>query len=236
MTSWNFNPRQKVTIEQIATVAAGEGGPALEAQVRAAAASDQRVSEILKDFSNAITAMRGDAMTEPPADVVARAKALGVRLESRRAESISPVAILGKAFDRAGAVVLDWLQPDGELALAGVRDDRGADVLEAVIDSAEIVIRAERTPAQNGIVRLVGEVARTDDMPVRATVALLDASGMVIATDETDSIGMFAIALTRDAREVAVSARAATGELHPTIVLPLGPASKPASKDEGAAG
>lgn len=228
MTSANHNPKHgKVTIEEIATVASGEAGPTLEARVQEAAAREPRVAETLASFLNIVAAMDGDAMNEPPVEAMARAKALGARLASRRAETRSPFAMLGEMFDRAGAVVLEWLNPDQSpnhgLALAGVRDDRGADLLEAVVDQAHLVIRAERTPAQDGVVRLVGEVMRDDDMPVKAEVAVLDVRGVVLSTDSTDSLGMFAIELPSESHEVVVSARAPDGTVHPTIVLPLGP-------------
>ena len=70
---------------------------------------------------------------------------------------------------------------------------------------------------------IVGEVTRGDDMPVKAMVAVLDAHGVVLSTDETDALGMFALPLPRESHEVVVSAHASDGTDHPTIVLPLGP-------------
>jgi hypothetical protein len=120
--------------------------------------------------------------------------------------------------------VLEWVNPQNGVTLAGVRDDRGADVLEATVDQAQITIRAERTPAQDGVLRLVGEVIRDDESSVKARLAVLDAAGTVLSTDATDALGMFAIELPRGSHEVVVSARSADGTVHPTIVLPLGPA------------
>lgn len=224
MTSANHNPKHsRVTIEEIATVASGEAGPTLEARVQEAAAREPRVAETLTSFLNIVSAMSGDTSNEPPVEALARAKALGARLASRRADRRASFAMLGEMFDRAGAVVLGWINPENGLALAGVRDDRGADLLEAVVDEAQLVIRAERTPAQDGVLRLVGEVMREDEMPVKAEVAVLDARGVVLSTDSTDSLGMFSIELPRESHEVVVSARAPDGTVHPTIVLPLGP-------------
>jgi len=118
--------------------------------------------------------------------------------------------------------VVEWINPESGLTVAGVRDDRGADVLEATVDQAEITIRAERTPAQDGVLRLVGEVIRDDDTPVKASLAVLDVNGIVLSTDTTDSLGMFAIELPAESYEIVVSARSADGTVHPTIVLPLG--------------
>jgi len=219
----NTNPPRKVTIDEIATVASGEGGPALEARVQDAARREPLVGQTLTSFLRIVSAMDGDLSNEPPASAVAEAKSLGRRLATRRPSTRSPVAMLGEVFDRAGAVVLGWLNPDSGVALAGIRDDRGADMLEAVVDAARITIRAERTPAQDGIVRLVGEVTRHDDMPVKASLAVLDGHGVVLSTDTTDSLGMFAIALPAASHEVVVSAHAPDGSPHPTIVLPLGP-------------
>jgi hypothetical protein len=148
---------------------------------------------------------------------------LGRQLSSRRTTSRSPLAVFGEMFDRAGAVVVEWLNPDSGLSVAGVRDDRGADVLEATVEQAEITIRAERTPAQDGVLRLVGEVISNDDTPVKASLAVLDVNGIVLSTDTTDSLGMFAIELPAESSEIVVSARSADGTVHPTIVLPLGP-------------
>lgn len=223
MTNSTPNPRQTVTIEEIATVASGEGGPALETRVQDAAARDPRVATTLSRFLAMVEAMQGDLVNEPPTEAVARARELGARLAARRTEARSPIAALGEMFDRAGAVVLQWLNPDNGLSLAGVRDDRGADVLEAAVQSANIIIRAERTPAQDGVLRLVGEVMREDDTPAKARIALLDAKGVVLATDTTDSLGMFAMDLPSESHELVVSARSADGTMHQTIVLPLGP-------------
>lgn len=222
MTTPRNNPQRSVTIEEIATVASGEAGPALEARVQEAATRDTRVAHTLTSFLRIVEAMDGDLLNEPPVEALAQAKALGQRLHARRAPSSSPLAILGEMFDRAGAIVLEWVNPQNGLTLAGVRDDRGADVLEATVDQAQITIRAERTPAQDGVLRLVGEVIRDDDSPVKARLAVLDAAGTVLSTDTTDSLGMFAIELPRESYEVVVSARSADGTVHPTIVLPLG--------------
>jgi hypothetical protein len=223
MTAPSFNPSNRVTIDEIAAVASGEGGSILESRVQQAASRDPKVAATLADFLRAIDRMSGDSANEPPIEALMRAKALGRRLADRRVAARSPAAMLGELFDRAGAVVLEWLQPNGNLALAGVRDDRGADLLEAVVDAAEITIRAERTPAQDGVVRLVGEVIRQDEMPVKAELAVLDARGVVVAADSTDALGMFAVALPSGAREVVVRAHGADGMTHATVVLPLGP-------------
>jgi hypothetical protein len=221
----NSTPSRKVSIEQIADAASGVAGPALMAEVQSAATRDPRVAKLLSSFTSAVVAMKGDLLHEPSAETVMRAKALGARLAPRRAESRSPITMLGEVFDRAGAVVLEWLNPDNGIALAGVRDDHGADVFEAVVDTAQITIRAERTIAKDGIVRMVGEVMRGDDMPVKAIIAVLDADGVVLSTDATDALGMFAINLPIGSCEVVVSARAVDSTVHPTIVLPLGPGS-----------
>lgn len=223
MTTPKNNPLRSVTIDEIATVASGEAGPALEARVQEAATRDTRVAQTLTTFLRIVDAMDGDVLNEPPTEALAQAKALGRQLVSRRATSRSPLAVFGEMFDRAGAVVVEWLNPDSGLALAGVRDDRGADVLEATVEQAEITIRAERTPAQDGVLRLVGEVISNDDTPVKASLAVLDVNGVVLSTDTTDSLGMFAIELPAESSEIVVSARSADGTVHPTIVLPLGP-------------
>ena len=223
MTNSPENLWPVVTIEEIATVASGEAGPTLEARVQQAAAHDGRIAETLSAFLAIVDAMEGDLQNEPPAEAIAEAKALGARLHQRRAPSSSPLVLLGEMFDRAGAVVLEWLNPQGGMALAGVRDDRGADILEATVEQAQLTIRAERTPAQDGVLRLVGEVILDDDSPVKARLAVLDDRGVVLSTDLTDSLGMFAIELPTGAHEVVVSARSPHGGMHPTIVLPLGP-------------
>ena len=127
MNTSSSNPGKRPTIDEIAAVASGEGGSALEARVQAAAARDPRVASTLSGFLQAVNTMRGDEANEPPAAALAQAKALGARLADRRVASRNPVALLGEMFDRAGAVVLEWFNPEGGLALAGVRDDRHGD-------------------------------------------------------------------------------------------------------------
>jgi hypothetical protein len=90
MTTPANNTPRGVTIEEIATVASGEAGPALEARVQEAAMRDTRVAQTLSSFLRIIDAMDGDVLNEPPAEALAQAKALGARLHARRAPSSSP--------------------------------------------------------------------------------------------------------------------------------------------------
>jgi hypothetical protein len=66
-----------------------------------------------------------------------------------------------------------------------------------------LTIRAERTRAQDGIVRLVGEVHAIDRSPARATIVVLDAHARILAIDESDEIGLFHVRLPDGSAEIA---------------------------------
>ncbi len=217
-----------VTNAELIAVASGDGDAALLARVHDAARESPRIAAQLALFVRIVDAMRADDAHEPAMNAVLAAKALGAQLHVRRArvEREDHAALPTKAgmlFDRAAAIVLDWLRPDGTPAFAGLRDDRGADVLEVSADTAGYIIRCERTPAMDGITRLVGELVARDGAPLRAHITLLDAQGASSEWTRTDGLGMFAIALTHDAREVVFAARDASGTEFTPIVLPLAP-------------
>ena len=152
--------RNPVTTVDLIAVAAGDGDKALITRVHDAARASTLVAGQLAMFSRIVDAMRGDNLNEPSINALVAAKALGAQLHARRARAdhrdrVVLPTFVETLFDRAAAIVLDWLRPDGTPAFAGLRDDRGADLLEVSADAAGFVIRCERTPAMEGITRLV---------------------------------------------------------------------------------
>lgn len=175
-----------------------------------------------------------DAQFEPPARAVRAACGLGTMLAARRSASAltsgvcDPFAAIGELLDRAGAAICDWLTPQGELAFAGLRDDRGADLLALDEPRTGMALRAERTPAADGSLRLVGEASTLEGgMPLRARLVQLDGDGRVVAVDATDGLGMFAIELRRETRELAIVRDAGADETNAsrTLILALTPRS-----------
>lgn len=158
----------------------------------------------LPDPERIAALMRGDGLFEPPADAVSRARDLRVRIAAR-ATGTRPLR-LGDLLDRAAAIACDWLQGPAP-ALAGLRDDRGAELLDARVDAATgapFEIHCERTVFADGRSRLVGEVVAADGAAVRARILALAADDRVVASTEVDALGLFAIELDRAATAIAV--------------------------------
>ena len=155
--------------------------------------------------------LRGDAAFEPPASALASACALRSRIAARRAPDASAFAKIGELLDIAGARVVDWLGLSPDRALAGVRDDRGDEFVDAAIPGSGVAIVAERTVGEDARVRFVGEFRGADGAPVRGRLAVLDAQNRVLVEEELDAFGMFSIRLPADARRVAFARREAQG-------------------------
>ena len=173
-----------------------------------------------------VSMLRDDARFEPPAQSLAQARSIGARVAARymagTRNSGNPLAMVGAVLDRAQAMVGAWLVPTPGAALAQLRDDRGSEVLTATIAAHSLSLRAERTLAQDGLVRLVGDILRADGTPVRAGISIIDEAARVVLYEETDALGMFAIRLPDDAYEIVIQPResATIAEEHP-VVLPL---------------
>jgi hypothetical protein len=160
--------------------------------------------------------LRDNAAFEPPARLVAAVRRLGADALAARRNATGVArwtATVGAIFDDAGAIVRQWLTPQGELAFAGLRDDRGADTLEIEERAANLSVRAERTPLRDGRVRIVGEATRLDGGTVRVEVALIDGSRTVQRIVESDALGMFALDLADDTRALAFVPRGGTAVL-----------------------
>jgi hypothetical protein len=160
--------------------------------------------------------LRDDAAFEPPARLVAAVRKLGADalVARRNAAGITRwTATVGAIFDNAGAIVRQWLTPQGELAFAGLRDDRGADTLEIEERDADLSVRAERTPVRDGRVRIVGEATRLDGSAVRSQIVLLDGARQVQRVEDSDALGMFALDLADDTRILAIVPRGGTAVL-----------------------
>lgn len=177
-------------------------------------ASDQ--SPLSPDPERLAAFMAGDGALEPPPEALARAKALGARLAHRAgATPAARLLAIGAVLDRTLASIGEWLQGPSP-AIAGLRDDRGAELLDASV--AAIELHCERIVLPDGRSRIVGEVFGPEGATVRATVAILDASDRVLAACETDSLGMFALEAGSDACSIAVEARAPRRTV---VLLPL---------------
>lgn len=193
-----------------------------------------------------VAILRDDARFEPPASAMVAARALGARISARAAAPRTSVlahlaaraaAEVGDAFDRAGAAIVAWINPEPDLgearlAFAGLRDDIAsgltADTLEATLAASGLVVHAERTRAQDGVVRLVGEVHAIDRSPARATIVVLDQQARILAFEESDEIGLFHVRLPEGSTEIAfvphpsAAGGAGSTESLRASVLPLG--------------
>ena len=184
--------------------------------------------------------LREDAAFEPPARLVDLVRRMGTeRLAPRRAGSRAAAGIsewtsawnaawnttVGSIFDDAGAVVRAWLTPQGGLAFAGLRDDRGADIIALDEPAADLSVRAERTPTRHGRVRIVGESTRLDGSSVRARIVLLDRARRVLKVEESDALGMFALDLADGTAVLAIVPRGGTG-----VLLELDAGDRPSSE------
>ena len=146
--------------------------------------------------------LRGDSAFEPPADAMSRALALRTRIAARRAGSPALLARVGEYMDLAGARVVEWLGLAPDTALAGIRDDRGAEIVDAPIAGTDLALVAERTIGEDALVRFVGEFRHASGAAVRGRLAVLDAENRVLADGELDGFGMFSLTLASDARRI----------------------------------
>ena len=229
MNSDASHPTPPVTIDEIVACVLGQASLDVSDRVRAAVESTPRCAELFNTITTSVRLMRDDVQFEPPPACVTRAIGLSSALRSRepsRARSIGIKAALGAIFDRAGAHIFEWLNPDGELAFAGLRDDRGNDVISLESPDINIAVRAERVTGQDGVVKIIGEVLRSDGTPLRTQLLVLDANARVLAVDESDSLGMFLVTLVPTAHELVFTALSdGAGNTMKTCVLTLGPRS-----------
>jgi hypothetical protein len=211
--------------EDLAAIAFGEAAPELVRRVDDAARRDPAIAAALRRMRVAADAVRAECTAapelEPPTDAVARAIALGARVAARRQRTVGPVASIGSALETTGAAIASWLGlglglglaraegGDAETAaLAGFRDDRGADAIAGTIGA--LTLRAERVEAEDGTERVVGEVARAGSTggAMRGTVAALGAGQTVLACAELDHFGMFTLAVPAGTALLALVDRA----------------------------
>jgi hypothetical protein len=151
-----------------------------------------------------------DGAFEPPAAALARAMALRTRIAARRVQSAALLATVGEWMDLAGPHAVEWLGLEPGTALTGVRDDRGAEIVEAPIAGRDITIVAERTVGEDGIVRFVGEFRSASGATLRGRLAVLDDNQRVVVHVELDAFGMFACTLSPAARAVVFMPRTST--------------------------
>lgn len=211
--------------EDLAAIAFGEAAPELVRRVDEAAKRDPAIAAALRRMRVAADAVRAECTAapelEPPTDAVGRAIALGARVAARRQRTVGPVASIGSALETTGAAIASWLglglglglarAEDGDAetaALAGFRDDRGADAVAGTIGA--LTLRAERIEAEDGTERVVGEVARAGSTggAMRGTVAALAAGQTVLACAELDHFGMFTLAVPAGTALLALVDRA----------------------------
>ncbi len=204
--------------EDLAAVAFGDAAQDVARRVDDATKRDPAIAAALRGMRVAADAVRAEctaADLEPPIDAVGRAIALGARVAARRQKVVGAVASIGSALDTAGAAIASWLGlaraegADAETAaLAGFRDDRGADAVAGTIGA--LTLRAERIEAEDGSERVVGEVARAGGTggAMRGTVAALGAGRTVLARAELDHFGMFTLAVPVGTARLALIDRA----------------------------
>jgi len=210
--------------EDLAAVAFGDAAQDVARRVDEAAKRDPAIAAVLRGMRVAAEAVRTECTAaselEPPMDAVGRAIALGARVAARRQRAFGAVASIGSALDTAGAAIASWLglgpaRGDGAdaetAALAGFRDDRGADAVAGTVGA--LTLRAERIEAEDGSERVVGEVARAGGTggaggAMRGTVAALGAGQTVLARAELDHFGMFTLAVPAGTAQLALVDRA----------------------------
>lgn len=164
--------------------------------------------------------LRGDAGFEPPAAALSRALGLRARIAARRADSPSMLSKVGDLMDLAGAQLVEWLGLAPETALPGVRDDRGAETVDAAIPGSDLVLVAERSVGEDALVRMVGEFRHRSGAAVRGRIVVLDAENRVLADGELDAYGMFSLTLAANARRIVFARRG--DEAGPAVVIDLG--------------
>lgn len=164
--------------------------------------------------------LRDDARFEPPAGALGRALGLRARIAARRAESPSMLAKVGDLMDLAGARFVEWLGLSPDTALAGIRDDRGAEIVDAPIPGSDLVLVAERSVGEDALVRFVGEFRHASGAAVRGRIAVVDAENRVLADGELDAFGMFSLTLPGAARRVVFVQRGV--EAKHAVVIELG--------------
>lgn len=168
--------------------------------------------------------LRDDARFEPPAAALAQALSLRTRIAARRGETPSMLAKVGDlvntAIDLAGARVVEWLGLSPDTALAGIRDDRGAEIVDAPVPDTDLVLVAERSVGEDALVRFVGEFRHVSGAAVRGRIVVLDADNRVLADGELDAFGMFSLTLPAGARRIVFAQRSA--EPRRAVVIDLG--------------
>ena len=168
--------------------------------------------------------LREDIGFEPPIAAFERALALRARIAARRPGSSAVLAKVGDLMDLAGARVVEWLGLSPDTAIAGVRDDRGAEIVDAPIPGSDLVLVAERCVAEDGLARLVGEFRHASGASVRGRIAVLDADNRVLADGDIDAFGMFSLTLAHDTRRIVLLQRG--GDAKAPVVVDLGGGSR----------
>lgn len=168
--------------------------------------------------------LRDDTGFEPPPAAFERALGLRARIAARRAGSSAVLAKVGDLMDLAGARVVEWLGLSPDTAIAGVRDDRGAEIVDAPVPGSDLVLVAERCVAEDGLARLVGEFRRASGASVRGRISVLDEENRVLADGEIDAFGMFSLTLAERARRVVLIERG--GDANAPVVVELGGGSR----------
>ena len=109
-----------------------------------------------EDATALLSILRADALNEPPVSALEHALRLGRTLTQTPLQSGSGSQALTDLAAALGAIIARLVQPNPDLALAGLRDDSVASELLFATDGLQISM--EIAPARNGNARLIGEV------------------------------------------------------------------------------
>ncbi len=177
----------QVTYEQLIAYAAGELAADEAAEVEAHLARDPSAAATVARYRMAQATLRGDDSVEPPAESVARARAI---FDPGRAAAARPS--IGEHVQRLVARLL--YDSRAEPALAGLRGaGTGFQMSFELPGGAELDLQAEPADEADGAWRLLGQVA-----PVlprsKLRVSLCRAGSLLpIRTIEADERGAFAL-------------------------------------------
>ena len=147
-----------------------------------------------EDATALLSILRADALNEPPVSALEHALRLGRTLTQTPLQSGSGSQALTDLAAALGAIIARLVQPNPDLALAGLRDDSVASELLFATDGLQISM--EIAPARNGNARLIGEVLNlTGGVVADARIRVFSDFSQTAHATTTDETGTFSLTL-----------------------------------------